>query len=177
MRVAVGSTNRVKTQAVEHVCDEVFDVDVSVIAVDVDPGVSPQPFNGEIARGALTRAERARSLADADWGVGIEAGVSRQPGAAAAIVTQIAAVVDREGRVTWGTSPGFELPAGVSALLATGETLADAMRSVHGDSFDDDQGAIAVLSGGRITRADLTRSAVEMALVPRLGPRDERAPA
>jgi len=60
------------------------------------------------------------------------------------------------------------------ARLQTGQTLAEAMAAVYGDAFDVGQGAIAALSGGRITRADLTRTAVEMAMVPRLTDHEPR---
>ena len=168
MKIAVGSMNSVKHEAVQAVIGAFLDEGSSVVAVAVESGVPPQPVNGQISEGARLRAERALAAADADWGVGIEAGIVRQPGNLPPVVIQIAAVVDRDKRVTWGVSPGFELPSGVVARLQTGQTLAEAMAAVYGEAFDVGQGAIAALSGGRITRADLTRTAVEMSVVPRL---------
>ncbi|MBN1858159.1 DUF84 family protein [Candidatus Bipolaricaulota bacterium] len=168
MRLAVGSANPVKCDAVRDVYKAFFEVEASVVSVNIGSGVSPQPFNAEIPCGARTRAEQALAATDADWGVGIEAGVVRQRGDLPPVAIQVAAIVDRDGRVTWGMSPGFELPNCIAARLATGETLAGAMTAVYGPSFDPEKGAIATLSGGRIDRADLTRSTVQMALVPRL---------
>lgn len=174
MKIAVGSMNSVKYEAVRAVIGAFFDEESTVVAIAVDPGVPPQPVNGQIADGARLRAQRAIAATDTDWGVGIEAGVVRQPGNLPPVVIQIAAVVDRDDRVTWGMSPGFELPNAIAARLQTGQTLGEAMASVYGDAFDVGQGAIAVLSGGRITRADLTRAAVEMAMVPRLVAREDK---
>ena len=168
MRISVGSTNSAKRNAVETAYTALFDDEAVVMLVDVDSGVPPQPFNGQIPDGARTRAERALSTTVADWGVGIEAGVVRQPGDLPPVAIQVAVIVDRSGRATWGMSPGFELPSKIAARLATGETLASAMKATYGKSFDPEAGAIATLSRRRITRAELTQSAVEMAMVPRL---------
>ena len=170
MKIAVGSMNSVKYEAVQAVIGAFFGGETTVVPVAVDSGVPPQPVDGQISAGARSRAKRAMAATDADWGVGIEAGVIRQPGNLPPVVVQIVAIADRDERVTWGMSPGFELPSGVVARLQTGQTLAEAMAAVYGEAFDVGQGAIAALSGGRITRADLTRTAVEMSVVPRLTP-------
>jgi inosine/xanthosine triphosphatase len=114
MKVAVGSTNPVKVNAVREVFQEIYG-EVEVVPVEVDSGVPNQPVGlGETIKGAINRARRAIERTDADFGVGIEAGLYHVPGTLTGYMdVQFCAVVDRKGRITLGHGPGFEYPPGV----------------------------------------------------------------
>ncbi|RLI40639.1 inosine/xanthosine triphosphatase, partial [Candidatus Bathyarchaeota archaeon] len=53
MKVAVGSANPVKIQAVREVFQEVFGEKVEITSVKVDSGVPTQPFKEDTIKGAL----------------------------------------------------------------------------------------------------------------------------
>ncbi len=162
--VAVGSTNPVKVNAVRRAFRLYCSSDVRGVAVE--SGVPSQPVGfSEIVQGAVTRALNALRSIDADYGVGVEAGLAETP--VEPIELQIAAIVSREGRVSLGISQGFQLPPewipevrqrielGVIAAEKTG-------RAGIGEKL----GLIGYLTGGVVTRTDLTYNAVIMALVP-----------
>jgi len=165
--IAVGSVNRVKTEAVRTVMERIFG-EVRITAVAVDPGVPPQPFGEQTRTGAVNRAKGA--LGGHDLAVGIEAGVfETQDGL---YDFQYCAVVDREGNVSVGVGMGFRYPDGIAALVRDGCTVGDAVHRLYGDAdIGKGQGAIGLLSKGLIDRKTLTEQSVTAAMIPRI--RDE----
>ena len=74
MKVAVGSKNPVKINAVRNVLLNIY-FEVNVTGVDVDSEVPPQPFGkDETIQGAVNRAKNAYSN-DFDLSIGIESGL------------------------------------------------------------------------------------------------------
>lgn len=164
VRVAVGSTNRVKVEAVREIMESVYG-SVRVYAVDVPSGVPEQPFGEETHRGAVNRAKGA--IGDRDLSVGIEAGVFEMYGEL--IDIQHCAVLDRDGRITVGMGSGFAYPKKVAELVRGGMTVGQAMDSLcDKDSIGHSEGAIGYLSKGRLDRKDLTKQSVLAAMIPRL---------
>jgi len=170
MRVNVGTRNALKVEAVRAAFANAFPGEaLEVTGVAVESGVPSQPLDEEVARGAMARAQAA--LGDADFGVGIEAGLLFLPGADRPTSTGVCVVLDRTGRWTLGHSPGCELPPEVVARLREGSTLNREMSRISGiPEIKEKIGAIGYLSGGRITRLAVTRETVLMALLPRLTP-------
>ena len=168
MKVHVGTGNSIKVKAVRAAFEAVFSGELlEVTAVPVEPGVPSQPFGEQVIRGATQRAKR--SLGDADYGVGIEAGLVQSPGCDHPLNVQFCVIVDRSGRMTVGHGPGFELPNAVVEKLRAGSTLSDEVSRAAGiPEIRETIGAIGVLSGGRIDRLAITCEAVLMALVPRI---------
>jgi inosine/xanthosine triphosphatase len=168
MKVHVGTGNPIKVKAVRTAFETVFSGKLlEVTAVPVEPGVPSQPFGEAVIRGATRRAKR--SLGEADYGVGIEAGLVQSPGCDHPLNVQFCAIVDRFGRMTVGHGPGFELPNAVVEKLRAGSTLSDEVSRAAGiPEIKEAIGAIGVLSGGRIDRLAITCEAVLMALVPRI---------
>jgi len=69
-----------------------------------------------------------------------------------------------------GHGPGFELPEGVVEQVLRGSSLnREISRHAGIPGGEEALGAIGILSAGRIDRFSLTREAVLMALVPRIG--------
>ena len=173
MRVHVGSSNPVKREAVRRVFAQVFDLtadELTVELVPVESGVLPQPVGDEVAHGAVARAIAA--LEDADYGVGIEAGLIRHESLDVHFDVQLCAVVDRAGRVTVGHGPGFLYPPRVlKAVLQEGKTVGEAMEAFTGiERIGHRMGAIGFLSNDLLDRTRLTEQAVLMALIPRIRP-------
>lgn len=79
MKVAVGSMNPVKVNAVKEAFEKLFpDKKWEVIGVDVKSGVSDQPMSDEESiKGARSRAKKAIKKLDAHFGVGLEGGLHK----------------------------------------------------------------------------------------------------
>jgi inosine/xanthosine triphosphatase len=170
-RIAVGSANPVKLKAVKDAARDLFD-GAKVKPMKVGRAVAEQPFDGEVAKGAVQRARAAlQQWPEAHLGVGIEAGLVWSAEANAHLDVQWCAIVDRAGRATLGHGPGFVYPTQVAERIKGGLTVGDVVGELAGvKDLGAKQGAIGFLSGGAMDRAELTRSAVVMAMLPRLRP-------
>ena len=168
MIVAVETENPVKARAVEIAFREAFPhetVTVRRVACDLD--TPEQPFDEAIALGAHRRARAAVETPDADYGIGIEAGLLPLPGSDSPLSVQMCVIMDRTGTASVGLGPGYQLPKDLLHAVMNGAPLRDAFERVLGQNDPERRGAVYFLSGGRIDRTDLTLQAVRMALVPR----------
>jgi inosine/xanthosine triphosphatase len=169
MKVVVGSTNPVKIQAVKEVFNEVFGKEVEVISVKVDTGVSNQPFKEDIIEGSVNRAKSALKLTDADFGVGIESGVMKfgEKWYNLGFIT----IVDEKGNMGTGTSGWFECPSGILKELENGKELGQVISEITGIvDVQRREGAIGVFTKGKVTRKELYKHGIFMALVKFLSP-------
>ena len=165
-RVAVGSGNRVKVEAVRAVFIRAG-LHIAVESSVVQSDVPDQPRgDDETIRGARTRAERARAVSSADMGVGIEGGVVALPDGSLRTCAW-AVVVDRDGRSGTGGSLAMPLPPAVAALIAEGLELGDAMDRLTGTrDVKYGAGASGILTGGLVDRQAAYESIVTYALAP-----------
>ena len=172
--VAVGSSNPAKIKAVESALKK-LKIKASVRSCLVKTTVGPQPLSlKETLRGALERAHNARALLSTDLGVGLEAGIVSLPATISGYLNfQICAIIDRDGGVTLGTSPGFEFPTQAVRKVISGEAaeFEVLMEKISGEKrIGEKYGAIGFLTRNVVTRQDLGEHAVIMALIPRLNP-------
>jgi len=170
MDIAVGSRNPIKLAAVRRAVAEAFSGTVNVVGYEVASGVADQPRGEEIVRGASTRALAARDCANADLGVGIEAGLLDLPGCEQPLQSVVCVVVDRHRCCTVGLGPGFALPDTFVRRIDAGTPLGEIVRGLVPDPAEtiEDTGAIGLLTRERRTRLSITQEAVLMALVPRM---------
>ena len=171
VRIAVGSENPVKIEAVKMAAHRLYG-ECDVRGVAVASGVREQPFEAETWEGARARARAALARwPEADFGVGIEAGLFDTPAAGALLDVQACVVVDRAGRLTYGHGPGFAYPASIVERLRKGASVGEVMAEVADvEEIGRKEGAVGHLSRGHVTRAQLTEPAVLMAFLPRLRP-------
>ncbi len=166
MNVYVATRNPVKLRAVRDAFAEWHrGVETNVRAVDPTARLPEQPLGEEVGRGAVARAKTAIEPNDADRGVGIEAGLIQLPGSDRWLSVQVCAIADREGRISLGLGPGYELPEALRAAVLAGAPLREALRLNLSIEDAANRGAIYHLSDGRLDRFDLTRQAVSMALL------------
>ncbi len=159
VRVKVGSKNPVKIETAKDVLSEYFDVDMT--SENFESGES-QPFNMEIVKNAADRAEIDEEF---DYGVGIESGiVTTEKGN---FSVEYAVLKDRMGFVSKGHGPGFSIPEGWLDELRSGMTLGTKMKAYF-DDYTSEKGSVHILSGGTVEREDCIRSALHMAMIPRL---------
>ena len=164
LRIAVGSTNRVKVEAVRTIMERIFG-SVIIIPVEVQSGVPPQPMELDTRTGAINRAVSA--LGNNDLSVGIEAGIF--PTDDGFYDFQYCAILDKKGEMTIGIGPGFKYPDEVADLVSKGLTVGDAMHKLYGDpEIGKKQGAVGLLSKGLLDRKSLTELSVISAMIPRM---------
>ncbi|HUR68408.1 MAG TPA: inosine/xanthosine triphosphatase [Candidatus Thermoplasmatota archaeon] len=168
-RIAVGSDNPVKLEAVKMAAMRLFG-EADVRGFSVDPGVPAQPFEDATWEGARRRARLALARwPEADFGVGIEAGLFEVEAAGGVMDVQACAVVDVAGRLTYGQGPGFSYPPDVVEKLRAGRTVGEVLSDISGvEEIGKREGAVGWLSRGHVTRTQLTEPAVLMAFLPRL---------
>jgi inosine/xanthosine triphosphatase len=167
---AVASSNPVKLAAVRIGAEQVFDA-VQVIPAQGGSHVADQPVGDEeTRRGALNRALGALTdQPEADYGVGIEGGVVEDLDGLYTIAW--CAVVNRADERGFASAGNFLLPPAVAALVRQGVELGHADDIVFGrQNSKHADGAIGVLTGGRVTRTDYYAPMVTRALVRFINP-------
>lgn len=170
VKVAVGSTNKVKVDAVRSIFTQAFGL-VEVKGVETDQAAGDQPLEERTIEGAIQRARQALASGSSDFGVGIEAGLFYNRTLSRYLDIQYCAIIDSSGHMTVGHGPGFEYPPEVIAAVLDGGTVGDTMsRLTEIESIGHKIGSIGYLSDGLIDRTSLTEIAVLMALIPRIRP-------
>jgi inosine/xanthosine triphosphatase len=163
--VAIGSRNRAKTQGVKRAFRQ-FLRGAEFREVDVSSMVKLQPMSlDETALGAKRRAELAMREG-ADFGVGVVAGLVELVDGSFLNV-QIAAISDSK-HISFGCSSGFPIPANFVAKLKQNREELD--RYTHeltgARKVREEHGVVYRLSGGRLSRLEMTEQCVSMALIP-----------
>lgn len=166
--VIIASENPVKINAVKGAFHKVFpNIPFKFIGIDVPSNVSPQPHSEkECIQGATNRVENCRnSVPNADFWVGIEAGIERQNSEMASFSwTVIQSNKGLTGKATTGTS---YLPEAIVELIGNGKELGEAMDIVFGEhDSKQNNGAVGLLTGNAITRQQIHEVAVILALIP-----------
>lgn len=166
MKILIGTNNKGKVEGVKQAFEK-FYKDVQVIGVSVESGVSDEPVNDDIYNGAKNRADNLIKYAkensiDSDFFVGVESGITNRLGKWCII--QIAVIKDKNGYESFGTGSGFPVPDKyVDEIINT--DLGKVMDKIfNGKGLKNEKGGISLLTNDVITRYDLTREAVIMAL-------------
>lgn len=168
IKVAVGSTNKVKVDAARNVFTQAFGL-VEIASIEPEQNVGRQPLEEKTIEGAIQRARDAIEKGDADFGVGIEAGLFYNKVLKKYLDIQYCAIVDSGGSMTVGHGPGFEYPPEVVKTVLKGGTVGDTMSDITGiESIGHKMGSVGYLSDGMIDRTSLTEIAILMALIPRI---------
>ena len=162
--VHVGSVNPVKIEAVRQVFSKFFP-ELEIEGSVTRTSVPDEPWEDDVKRGAKERAWQV--MQNADIGVGIEAGLFRREDGIYDV--QYCAILDKMGRYTFGTGPGFRYPPMIEPELVKGSTVGDVFaEKIVGESIGRKGGAIGYLTNGVLKRQELTESAVLAAMVPRI---------
>ncbi len=167
---AVGSRNPVKVNCVAAAVAEYWP-EARAVGVETESGVSVQPDSDhEMYTGALNRARQAlEKTPAAQYGAGLEGGTLDAPDGMWAYAWVV--IVDRAGKIGTGQSGRFLLPEGVAKLVRAGIELGHADdQFFNRDNSKQKDGAIGILSDGRVTRFDLYKPAVTFALLSFLHP-------
>jgi inosine/xanthosine triphosphatase len=166
MKVAVGTTNPNKVDAVREVFSSYFDAEV--VSVEVPSSVTNQPMDEDtIIEGCINRAQAARKAAKADVGVGIEAGVRPAERAISGYVAVTwCAIADGES-VFLGSGPQFEWPRKFIDEIKGGRELKHVAEGFSGEKgIGAKGGLISAVTRGKVVRKDLNTWAVRSAIIP-----------
>lgn len=165
MRIAVGSKNPTKVEAVRRILVQAFG-DVQVVGVNVSSGVPEQPLGEQETRqGALNRARAALQAEQADLGLGLEGGVVFT--AQGAFTMGWVAIVDGAGRVGLSQSPWLPLPPAVAEAIGAGQELGPVMDRLTGQQNTKQHGgAVGILTKGLFDRQAAWELSVACALAP-----------
>ena len=167
--IIVGSSNPAKVKPVRDVMRHHWP-DLEVLGVDVPSGVSEQPIGfEETSEGARTRARGALAHPGALWGVGLEGGVTFSSSGNAYLFGVV--VVAHAGRESAARSASLQLPRWVGERIRRGEELGPIMDELSGvRNSKQKMGAVGLLTGGLVERADVWTQTLALALAPYLRP-------
>lgn len=169
IKIFVGSQNPVKIEAVRDSFIKYFD-EVEVEGINVQSGVHDQPVNDDTFIGAKNRASSLKEMAEekklkADFFVGIEGGISKLHEKWFAL--GVMCVINKEGKIGYGTSPLFELPVNITEELLGGTELGDVMDRLTGEGNTKQKGgAIGFFTRGVMDRKELYVHGLVTALIP-----------
>ncbi len=162
MKIIVGSTNPIKIEAARLIFQQVNSHAV-ISGIEVDSGVSHQPWGDEETRtGAVNRA-KAAILNGADYGVGFEGGVINTE--YGLMTCAWCAVVDVQDTVGIGGGVNVQLPPQVAKALHSGGELGPAMDALTGDhNTKQGPGAVGILTSGLSDRQTAYQHMLALAL-------------
>lgn len=165
MKVFVASKNPVKREAVRLGFLAYFP-EVDLHGISVESGVSDQPFSDEETYlGATNRAEGARLLQPgADYWVGIEGGIEERGDGICAFAWIV--IIDKY-KTGKSRTTSFQLPAKVVELLHQGYELGVANDILFKkENSKQKSGAVGILTHDAVSRTELYKQAVQLALIP-----------
>ncbi len=193
MKVFVGSLNPVKILAVQEIFLEFFpQTSLTLKGISVPSEVPDQPIGMDVVvLGAVNRARNTRSSVQQQleaspqknqeediYYVGIEAGFVAVPHSLSGYLDyQFCAILNRKGHLAVGSGSGCEFPPKIiQALLQQKQDsrveLKTIMAEISGDpAINQKDGAVGYYSGGKITRKQITKEGIRMALLPFLNPK------
>ena len=169
MKVAIGSINPVKIEAVRSIIVRVWPGAI-ITGVDVDTGVRAMPMSDDECQiGARNRARAARQMAMADLGVGIEGGVHEENGVL--MLTAWTVVINAHGLEGVGGSGRIPIPQALAERVRAGEELGHIMDDVLNESnIKQKGGAVGALTGGLVLRQEALALGVAYAMAPFVSP-------
>ena len=159
--LAVGSTNPIKIQVAKNA---LINAEMDVIGCPASSGVRPQPLSEEETRqGAVNRAKDCLRKTDADFGIGLEAGVFFMNDNV--YLCHWGALVDRSENTYISNSPIILLPNDHREALLAGQNLGEIMH--HSTGIQDlgaKEGAVGIFTENRLNREKLLTEVVTVLL-------------
>jgi len=165
----VGSKNPIKVAAVENAIKMIWH-DATIVAVDVDSGISNQPMSNEEAiEGAINRAKLSLQQTNTDIGIGLEGCVHDTK--YGMIVSGWVAAVDKNGKIGIGGGGGLLLPEKIASELRNGNELGPVMDKFIGShNTKQKQGTVGILTNNLVSRSKSFEKSVIYALAKFINP-------
>jgi inosine/xanthosine triphosphatase len=170
MKVHVGSTNKSKIDAVAEILKEYPHLaDAEVIGVQAESNVGNQPLTlDDTVRGATNRAKA--SFHDCELSIGIESGLMVVPGSKSGYMDVCVCAIYDGDQFHIGLSSAWEFPDQriTRSIVEEGLDMAEAVNRAGlttNPSIGSHEGAIGILTKGRVDRKAYTKEALRMALI------------
>jgi len=164
IKVAVGSQNPIKIEAVKSAFEKVFG-ECEVVGISVSSGVSDMPLSfEEMVKGAKNRAEKAVEKLGADFGVGLEGGFEDE--IVGTFLAGFVAMVDKNGIWGYGHGSGLLIPKKiVDRVRKEGKELGDVMDEIRGlKNTKQHEGCVGFFTNNLIPRKEAFERTVIYAL-------------
>lgn len=165
MKIAVGSENPVKINAVKHAFSLVWPKKkFNVMGIAVKSGVSEQPMSdAECVKGATQRAKKSMKELGTDYGVGLEGGLNKI--GSRWFDCGWCVVIDRKGITGLGTSARMHTPRKIMDFVWQGKEIGDADDFLFNTKFSKKKGGhFGLMTNGLITRTDAYKDCIVFAL-------------
>jgi inosine/xanthosine triphosphatase len=170
LTIKVGTKNKAKVAAVEEIVREYPHLaHAECRSHEAHSGVSAQPKTlDETLRGAMNRARDA--FHECDYAVGIESGLMVVPHTKSGHMDVCAAAIYDGEKFHLGLSSAWEFPDTriMDMMLKDGLDMSEAINKVgltKNPSIGAAEGAIGILTKGRIDRKEYSKQALRMALI------------
>lgn len=170
LRFKVGSANKAKVAAVAGILLEYPHLaGGDVEGVKTDSGVSDQPLSlDETIAGAMNRAHSA--FVDCDYSVGLESGLMAVPQAKSGYLDVCVAVIYDGSEFHLGISSAWEFKNKeiITSMVEEGLDMSQAIQKAgmtSNPNIGSEEGAIGIVTKGRIDRKAYTKQALQMALI------------
>lgn len=169
MRIGIGSLNPVKVAAVRNIV-HMYELlsGAEVVPVSASSSVPEQPKSlEETVRGAKNRARQA--FEGHDLGFGVESGLINVPGTRTGMMDCCVCAIYDGDDYSIGISSAFECPPAVMVLVhREGVDLNEAFFKLGLTDklkVGSEEGAIGLLTHGRMLRTEYTEQAIMMAMI------------
>lgn len=165
MKVAIGSKNPVKIEAVKEAFGKVWpDQDFEFIGIEVPSGVPDQPMSDEESiKGATTRANNDLDRLNADFGIGLEGGLQKI--GERWFDCGWIVVINNEGGVGVGSSLRLEAPVKMMELINQGMELGKVNDILFKkENSKHSQGHFGLMTNNAVTRKEGYRDGIIAAL-------------
>ncbi len=170
MKIKVGTKNKAKLDSVEEIIKEYPHLsDYLVEGVEVSSGVADQPSSlEETIDGAMNRARSA--FIDCDYGIGLESGLMIVPKTKSGYMDICACAIYDGEDFHLGLSSAWEFPNKdiIDSMLKDGLNMSQAINKfglTSSEKIGSEEGAIGILTKGRMTRKEYTKQALRTALI------------
>jgi inosine/xanthosine triphosphatase len=170
MKIAVGSKNKAKVEAVQEILRDYSHLaDAEVVGIEVASEIADQPKSlEETITGAMNRARNA--FDGVEYAVGIESGLMQVPHSKSGYMDVcVAAIYDGTDHYL-GLSSAWEFPnPEVMRMIVEGDTNMSEVINRVGLTSDANiganEGAIGIVTKGRLARKAFTKEALRSALI------------
>lgn len=166
MKVLIGTANKGKVEGAKQAFSKFYE-NYEIEGISVESNVPDEPVNDDILKGAENRVNNLIKYAKenkckADYYVGVESGITNKLGKWCII--QIAVIKNKDGYESFGTGPAFPVPDKyVDEIINT--DLGKVMDKIFSaKELRAGKGGISLLTKDVITRYDLTKESIIMAL-------------
>lgn len=170
MKIKVGSKNKVKVEAVKEALNDYNQfTQAEVEGLSADSGVSDQPKSlEETIEGAINRARNA--FQDCDLSIGLESGLMPVPKSKTGYMDFCACAIYDGQNFHLGLSSAWEFPKKeiLDDILNNNLDMSQAINKAGLTTNPDigsEEGAIGILTKGRLNRKAYTKQAIITALI------------